>query len=71
MLRSEVRVLDQLISSDLYPMIEKERKTMQQLAQEDLEDLSLFTEKNPKSSKVDKFGNMYNKYQRETSVDIN
>lgn len=71
MLRTELRVLDQLISSDLYPMIEKERKTMQQLAQEDLEDLNLFTEKNPKLAKMDTFGTMYNKHQRETNVDIN
>jgi len=52
-------------------MIEKERKTMQQLAQEDLEDLNLFTEKNPKLAKMDTFGTMYNKHQRETNVDIN
>ena len=71
MLRKEVRVLDQLISSDLYPMIEKERKTMQQLAQEDFEDLSLSTEKNPKLAKNDTSNYMYNKYQREASVDIN
>ena len=48
MLRTDLRVLDQLISSDLYAMIEKDRKTIQRLAQDDLDDVNMFRDKNSK-----------------------
>ena len=63
MLRTDLRVLDQHISSDLYSNIEKDRLTIQQLAQQDLDDLNMFRDRN-------RLPPLQSKDQHESRVDI-